>query len=104
MSLTVVIAQQRLERPEAEDLVDDVAEDRVALAHAERHALFGDQLEEQRPDLGFGARPLGRGQRLEVQAVEQLAVDVGLELDVLRAAALRRADARGVGLATASVQ
>ena len=94
MSLTVVIAQQRLERPEAEHLVDDVAEDRVALAHAERHALFGDEVEEQRADVGFGARPLGRRQRFEVQPVEQLAVDVGLELDVLRP---RRLDARPSG-------
>ena len=32
MSLIARIAQQRLERPEAEDLVDDVAEERLALA------------------------------------------------------------------------
>ena len=88
------VAQQRLERAEAEDFVDDVAENRVALAHAERHALFGDQVEEQRADIGFGARPLGRCQRLEVQPVEQLPVDVGLELDVLRP---RRFDARRRG-------
>ncbi len=89
------IPQERLERPEAEDLVDDVAEDRVALAHAERHGLFGNQVKEQRPDVRFGARPLRRRQRFEVQAVEQLAVDVGLELDVLRP---RRLDARACGV------
>ena len=49
------IAQQRLERPEPEDLVDDVAENRVALAHAERHALFGNQVEEQGANVRFGA-------------------------------------------------
>ena len=78
------VAQQRLERPEAEDLVDDVGEDRLALGHAERHALFGDQVEEQRADFRLGARALGRGERLEVQPVEQLPVDVGLQLEVLR--------------------
>ena len=91
MSLTVVSRSSGSSGPEAEDFVDDVAEDRVALAHAERHALFGNQVEEQRADVGFGARPLGRRQRFEVQPVEQLAVDVGLELDVLRP---RRLDAR----------
>ncbi len=89
------VAQQRLERPEAEDLVDDVAEDHLALGHAERHALFGDQVEQQRADLRLGARPLGRRERLEVQAVEQLAVDVGLQLEVLRPRRFRRAVAAG---------
>ena len=61
------------------------------------------QLEEQRADLGFGARPVGVGERLEVQAVEQLAVDVGLQLEVLRP---RRLDARvraGAAAAAAEV-
>ncbi len=88
------IAQQRLERTQAEHLVDDITEDGIAFAHAERHVLFGDEVEEQRADVGFGARPLGRRQRFEVQAVEQLAVDVRLELDVLRP---RRLDARPSG-------
>jgi hypothetical protein len=52
------VAQERLERPEAEDFVDHVAEDRVALAHAERHRLFGNQVEQERPDVGLGARAL----------------------------------------------
>ena len=49
------IAQQRFERPEPEDLVDDIAKNRVALAHAERHALFGNQVEEQRANVRFRA-------------------------------------------------
>ena len=66
------VAQQRLERSEAEDLVDDVAEDRVALGHADRRALLGDQLEEQRPDLRFGADALGRRELLEIQPLSSL--------------------------------
>ena len=97
------VAQQRLERPEAEDLVDDVAEDDLALGHAERHALFGDQLEEQRADFRLGARRVGRRQRLEVQPVEQLPVDVGLQLEVLRPRRFgARAAGRGLSVSTES--
>ena len=52
------VAQQRLERPEAEDLVEDVAEDLLALGHRERLVLLGEQLEEQRADVALGARPV----------------------------------------------
>ena len=72
------VAQQRLERPEAEHVVEQLAEQRFALAEAERRVLFGEQLAEQRADLALGARAIGLRQRLEVQAVEQLAVDAGL--------------------------
>jgi hypothetical protein len=78
------VAEQRLQRPEAEDLVDYVAEDGVPLAHAERGALLRNQVEQQRPDLGLRPRPLRRRERFEVQAVEQLPVNVRFELDVLR--------------------
>ncbi len=99
------VPQQRLEWPQPEDFVDDVPENRVALAHAERHGLFGNQVEEQRPDVRFGARALGRRQRLEVQAVEQLPVDVGLELDVLRPRRLDTGACRGgVGLGRRRVE
>ena len=99
------VAQQRLERPEAEDLVEDVAEDRSRSLMLSGVPLFGDQLEEQRPDFRLGARAVGRRQRLEVQPVEQLPVDVRLQLEVLRprrldrgarAAAPRLALARGL--------
>ena len=83
------VAQQRLERTKSEDLVDDVAEDRFALGHAQRHAFFGNQVEQQRPDFGFGTWPLDRRQRFEVQPVQQLAMNVGLELDVLRPRRIR---------------
>src|SRR5918994_1987905 len=76
------VAQQRLERAQPEDFVDDVGEEGLALAHAERGAFLGDQLEEQRPNLRFGARAVRGCERLEVQAVQQLSVNVGLELEV----------------------
>ena len=46
--------------------------------------LLGDQFEQQRADFRFGARAIGRRERLEIQPVEQLAVDVGLQLEILR--------------------
>ena len=72
----------------------DVAEDDLALRHAERRAFLGDEVEQQRANLRFGARPIRVGERLEIQAVEELPVNVRLELDVLRP---RRLDARGAG-------
>ena len=88
------VAQQRLERPEAEDLVEDVAEDLLAFGDADRRVLLGHQLEDERADFAFGALPIHRGQRLEVQPVEQLAMDVALQLDVLRARRMGRAGRR----------
>ena len=99
MSLIPRIAKERLQRPEAEDLVDHVAQDDFALAHAERHVLFGDQIEEQRADLRLGAWALGGRERLEVQAVEQLPVNVRLQLEILRP---RRFDARTRGASAAA--
>src|SRR5213078_4633083 len=65
-------------------------EEGLALAHAERRALFGDQLEQQRADLGFGAGAVGRGERLEIEPVEQLAVNVAFELEIAGARRRRR--------------
>ena len=83
------VAQQRFERPEPEDLVEDVAEDLLALRHRERLALLAEQLEEQRADVAFGARPIDGRKGLEVQPVQQLPVNVRLQLDVLRPRRLR---------------
>ena len=47
--------------------------------------FLGEQLAEQRADLALGARAIGLRQRLEVQAVEQLAVHARLQLEVLLA-------------------
>ena len=78
------IAKQRLERTEAEHLVDHVTEDDLALGHAERRPFLGNEIEQQRANLRFRARAFGGGQRLEVQAVQQLAMNVRFQLEVLR--------------------
>ena len=77
------VAQERLERPEAEHVVDELGEERLALAEAERRVLFGEQLGQQRADLALGARAIDVRERLEVQPVEQLAVDIALQLEIL---------------------
>jgi len=45
---------------------------------------------EQRPDLGFGARAIRAGERLEIQPVEQLAMDACLQIEILLARLRRR--------------
>src|SRR5262249_11738070 len=89
------VAQERFERAEAEDFIDDFAVQQLALAEAERRRLLGKQLSEERPNLALGARPFGVRESLEIQTVQQLAVDISLELHVLSARSLRtRCDGR----------
>ena len=68
--------------------------------HAERRRFAGQQLAEQRPDLALRARAIGLRERLEIQPVEELAVDVRLELDVLTPRLLAARTA-GVGASAA---
>ena len=84
------ILQQRLERAEAEDLVQDLLDDAVLLHQAERRLLFFHQLGHGGADLR--AHPLAghRGKRLQVDAVQQLAVQRELQLLVFRSVALPR--------------
>ena len=83
------IAEQRLERPEAEHIVQDLGEQRFAFAQVDRGRLLGQQLTEKSANLTFGARAIRLRQRFQVQPVEQLAVDVATQLQVLRTRALR---------------
>src|SRR3954469_12960958 len=69
------IAQQRLERTEPEDFVHQLAEQDVPLAEADRGAFFREQLAHQRADLALRTRAIGVRERLEIQTVEQLAMD-----------------------------
>ena len=85
------VAQQRLERTEAEDVVDELAEQPFTLAEADRDVLFAQQLAEERTDFALRPAPVGLGQRLEVQPVEQLAMNVRLQLGVLARHGGRRA-------------
>jgi len=58
------VAQQRFERAEAEDVVDQLGEQRLALAQAERGVLLGQQLREQRANLALGGPgPIARALR-----------------------------------------
>src|SRR5204863_2810917 len=77
------VAEQRLQRAEPEHIVDELDEQRLALAEAERRVLLGQQLGEQRADLAFGAGAVRLRERLEIEAVEQLAVHARLQIEVL---------------------
>ena len=81
------VAQQRLERPEAEHVVENLGEQRFALAQADRRRFLGQQLAEQRANLALGARAIRLRQRFEVEPVQQLAMDVRPQLEILRARA-----------------
>ena len=85
---TVGILQQRLERTEAEDLVENLFDDPVLFHQAERRLLFFHQLGDGGADLR--AHPLAghRGQRFQVDPVQQLAVERELQLLVFRSVAL----------------
>ena len=89
------IAQQRLERPEAEQLVEDVRDQRLALEQAERRrgALALDHPDDQAPDLRLGLLALHPREPVEVQPVQQLLVDAALQLLVVRAARVHAAAA-----------
>jgi predicted PurR-regulated permease PerM len=67
----------------------------VALSQTQRHAFFREQLGDERANLAFCARAIRLGQRLKIEAVQELAVDDRLQLHVLLA---RRLQARAGGL------
>src|SRR5215831_4695602 len=77
------IPKERLERSEAEHVVHQLAEERFAFAQADRDAFFIEEVVDQRADLAFHARAVGLRERLEIQPIEQLAMDVGLQLKIL---------------------
>ena len=77
------IAEQRLERPEAEHIVEQLGKERFALRQADWRAFFGENLAKEHPDLALGARSIRLGQRFEIQAGQQLLVHAGPEIQVL---------------------
>ena len=87
------ILQQRFERPEPEQLVQDVADERLALVQAQRHALVLaiEQILDDRPDLRLRIGPRRLRQAIEVQPVEQILVDFAFECLVLRRCGCRSA-------------
>ena len=84
--------------PEAEELVEDVDDQRLALGQAERRRLVAalDDLEDDAADLGLRLLLAHLRQPLEVQAVQQIVVDPGLQVLVAAAAGgpTGRADTR----------
>jgi len=75
------IGEQRLEWTQAEDLVEHVDNQRVALEEAQRSrlALAIQEIADQAADLRFSVFPLHAGQALEVETPEQLFVNPSLQ-------------------------
>ena len=77
------ILEQRLQRAQAEDLVQNFAGQALAFGEAERHGLAVDRVPDQQQNF-FARRVAGSAaQFLQVEAVEDLAMQVGLDLLVL---------------------
>src|SRR6185369_11001289 len=76
-----VIAEQRLDRPESGDLVDDLLDDLLALVRAQRRLLGADELDHRIADLRreqcFVSDAL---ERREIEALDELAVELQLQL------------------------
>ena len=86
------VGEERFERPEAENFVEHVDDQRVALEQAQRDvlALPIEKIADETADLGLSIFALHSGQALEIQATEQFLVDAPLEGLILRIADIRR--------------
>src|SRR5438105_13292187 len=82
------VAQQRLQWSEPEHIVEHLRKEHVALGKAQRRRLFGQQLQQQRANLRFSAGAIGLRERLEVETVQQLAMHLGAQVEILRAKGL----------------
>jgi hypothetical protein len=82
------ILEQRFDRPQTEQLVEDVDRHRLALVEAERRGLrLGlEQRLDQPADLGLGLLAPHPREALEVEPIEQLLVDPALDLLIVRMA------------------
>ena len=74
--------QQHLERPEPEELVQDVADQGLAFEQAERRAiaLALEHAADQSADFRLGVFALHAREPIQVQPVQQLLVDLPLQL------------------------
>ena len=86
------VLQQRLERTEAEDLVEHLVADLLALDRTEQRRLFVNQRHQRVPHFRTHLLVFDRGQRFEVDLVEQTPVE--LELQLLVVGIERQAGAR----------
>ena len=83
MSLMVGILQQRLERAQAEDLVQHLVADLLLLGGGQQIRLVFHDRQHRLPHFAANAVVVDAGQRLQVDPVEQLAVQRELQLLVL---------------------
>ena len=81
-----LVAQQLFERPEPEQLVDHIGDERLSLEQAERGRvrLLLQHADDEAADFRFCILAAYARQPLEVQPVQQLLVDPGLDLLVFR--------------------
>ena len=86
------IAQQHLERAEAEQLVEDVGDQRLALEQAQRRrrALALDHADDQAADLRLRVFAPHPRQPIEIEPVQQLLVDAALQILIVRCSAYPR--------------
>ena len=86
------IAEQRFERAQAEELVEDVDDERLALGQRERRRLVAalDDLEDDAANLRLRLLLSHLRQPLEVQPVEQIVVDPGLQVLITLLPRIRR--------------
>jgi hypothetical protein len=89
----VRIAEQRLERTESEQLVQHVADEALPLQQAERRRsrFIADHFHDEIADLGLGLLAGDAVQALEIQAIQELLVDPGLQLLIVALSGVRAA-------------
>src|SRR5262245_53359100 len=95
------VAEQRLERTQAEHVVQNFAKERLALRKTERRRFFAQELQEQRANLAFGTAPIRLRQRFEIEPIQQLAMNSRSQLEVLLTRLADRLTQQPTGLRTA---
>ena len=79
------ILEQGFERAEAEDFVEDLARELLALGEAERDGFAVDRVADEDEDFFAGGVAGGAAEFFEVEAIEDLAMQVGFDLLVFAA-------------------
>ena len=79
------ILEQRLERAEAENFVENLARQALAFGKAERHGLAVDRIADEDKNFFAGGIAGGAAEFFEVEAIEDLAMQVGFDLLVVAA-------------------
>ena len=89
------IAEQDLERPEPEQLVEDVGDQGFALEQAQRRrrALALDHADDQAADLGLGVLPPHPREAVKIEPVQQILMDPALQILIVAAAGIDAAAA-----------